>query len=386
MRAVLAVKPENSNRISSHLCIVTFEFPPFAGGIASYVENLAREAVRKGPVELIVPRYADETDDGLSVHRLLDHHKLTLGGLWRALRQIRRSPRGTLVHAADIRAGAIALCARLLFGRRYIVMVHGSDVAKFAGWSMAKIPAWVIFRLADKVVANSVYTKAIYDRNFPSGARCEAIPLGVGPDWFEDPATDFENAELAALPWDARIICTVGRLEPRKGHILAIDAIAEFAREAGGAPPVYVIVGPIIDPDYEADIRKYAANSGVDVRLVGRISGADLRRLYSIAWLHLLCALPLPGKVEGFGLVLLEAAAQGCPSIATGEGGIPEVIIEGQTGMLASSATSQGVAEAMTIFAAWRDADDGAITRSCIEHARSFSWRRTAELTYAERE
>src|SRR3989338_9133530 len=90
------------------LCIVTFEYPPFAGGISSYAYNMALEAVKLCPVELIAPRYSEAAAGAIAVHRLLDHHNLTPGNLWRALRQIAITPRGTLIHAADVRAGAVA--------------------------------------------------------------------------------------------------------------------------------------------------------------------------------------------------------------------------------------------------------------------------------------
>src|SRR5690606_16191359 len=76
---------------------------------------------------------------------LLKHHKLTPRGLLCSLVAIGRMKRDTLVHAADVRAGFVALCARLLLGRRYIVMIHGSDVAKFDRFSLSKLAAMTVY-------------------------------------------------------------------------------------------------------------------------------------------------------------------------------------------------------------------------------------------------
>ncbi|HEY4344561.1 MAG TPA: glycosyltransferase family 4 protein [Parvibaculum sp.] len=362
------------------LCIIAFEFSPFPGGIASYASSMAKEAASYRRVTVIAPRYGGEADAG--AERVLAHHKLTLRGTVAALRRIHRLERDAVLHAADIRAGMIGLCARLLMGRRYVVMAHGSDVSKFGKWSFSKLGAYATYRLADRVFSNSEHTKEIYERNFVSCAHCVAAPLGVGSEWFSAPSGAFENDALASLPDEAEVICTVGRLEPRKGHLLAIEAIADYQRRNPARRIIYVVGGQAIDEEYEARIKREAVERGVDARLVGRISGEDLKRLYRRAAMQLLCAVSMPGKVEGFGLVLLEGAAQGCPSVATRAGGIGEVVLDGESGILVERPVPSDIADAMARLGALKAGTD--VARKCVDHARSFSWAETARRTYLE--
>lgn len=365
------------------ICIVTFEYPPFRGGIASYAFNLALEASSFREVAVLAPGDAQVGEDGFAVLPLLEHHRLRPRVLMRALMAIGRMKRDTIVHAADIRAGFIAFCAKLLFGRRYIVMTHGSDVAKFDRFSLSKLAAMAIYGMASRVVSNSDYTKKVYEKNFPHGASCRSIPLGVGAEWFSEPGPCFDSNALASLPADAEIFCTVGRLDPRKGHLVALEAIAEYQRLNPRKKAIYVIGGMTIDTDYRARIEREVERLKVDARLVGVVSLDDLKRLYRRAKVQLLCARPLPGKIEGFGLVLLEAAAQGCPSIATRVGGIPEVLLDGETGIIVDAATPSEVAMAISKLILKMEGSDG-VSRRCMDHARSFSWAVTARTTYTD--
>ena len=75
--------------------------------------------------------------------------------------------------------------------------------------------------------------------------------------------------------------------------------------------------------------------SGVDVRLLGALPSEEIRDIYGAADMFCLTGLPeSSGRVEGFGLVYLEAAAGGLPSIATAVGGVPDAVLADETGIL----------------------------------------------------
>lgn len=371
------MKDSSSN---SDLIIIASEYPPFPGGISSYAYNLALEASGFRRVTVIAPGDAEDGKGRFTVEPCLEHHKLTLQSLFRSLAVIGRRDRRSLIHAADIRAGLVGLCARVLLGRRYIVMIHGSDVAKFDRFSLTKLVAVAIYGAASKVVSNSDYTKAIYDKNFPHGSRCISIPLGVGDDWFSVSGTGFSNPLLSSIPEDAEIFCTVGRLEQRKGHLIAVEALAEYQRLNPQKKIVYVIGGLTIDAKYRADIQREVERHGLDARFTGPVSADDLKKLYRRATAQLLCAIALPGKIEGFGLVLLEAAAQGCPSIVTDVGGIPEVVLDCETGVIVKEASVASLLGAISQLSEMIAA--GGVGENCIRRARSFLWSETAKRTY----
>jgi len=367
---------------TSDLIIVASEYPPFPGGISSYAYNLALEASAFRRVTVIAPGDAEQADGKFTVKPCLEHHRLTLLSLVRSLAIIGRMNRRALIHAADIRAGLIGLCARVLLGRRYMVMTHGSDVAKFDHFSLSKLAAMAVYGMASRVVSNSNYTKGIYEKNFPHGSRCVSIPLGVGEDWFSVSGGGFSNPLLSSIREGAEIFCTVGRLEPRKGHLIAVEALAEYQRLNPQKKVVYVIGGLTIDAEYQADIQREVERHGLDVRFTGPVSVSDLKKLYRRATAQLLCAISLPGKIEGFGLVLLEAAAQGCPSIVTNVGGVPEVVLDGETGVIVKEASVASLLNAISQLDEMIAA--GGVGENCIRRARGFSWSETAKRTYLE--
>jgi glycosyltransferase involved in cell wall biosynthesis len=146
----------------------------------------------------------------------------------------------------------------------------------------------------------------------------------------------------------------VSALVPYKRLELAIDA-------ARAAEVPLDIIG---DGPERAALEARAAGAG-DVRLLGRLSDADVRAHYRSA-----TALLFPGE-EDFGIVPVEAQACGRPVIALGRGGVTETVVDGETGLLVADDSVPAWAEALRAAAArpW----DGARIRAHAErygHAR----------------
>jgi glycosyltransferase involved in cell wall biosynthesis len=111
------------------------------------------------------------------------------------------------------------------------------------------------------------------------------------------------------------------------------------------------------------------------------VPDGEVRAAYRIADVLALCGQPVPGKVEGFGLVLLEAAAQGLPAIVTSLQALPEVIRDSQTGWVCDHASAERLAEVFR--KSFADGAESAMRSACIGHARSFGWDRCVHDTYA---
>ena len=93
-------------------------------------------------------------------------------------------------------------------------------------------------------------------------------------------------------------------------------------------------------------------------------------------------ALILPSSREGLGLVILEAATLGVPSVAYAVGGVPEVIEDKVTGLLVPPANFSGMLEAMN----WILKEDNACNLGSAAKARIaalFSWDKTVKLLEA---
>jgi phosphatidylinositol alpha-1,6-mannosyltransferase len=179
----------------------------------------------------------------------------------------------------------------------------------------------------------------------------------------------------------AQVVCSVGRIEQRKGQIESLRALARARDLYGLRDPVYVIAGLRENEAYAAAVLEEGKRLNVPVIETGRLEESDVKRLYSRAICHSLCAQALPGKLEGFGLVLLEAAAQRCPSVATSTGGIPEVL--GDTGTLVAVEDLDAVARAFAAYAADRSLRERH-GQYALDRARQFTWAACASATFPE--
>jgi phosphatidyl-myo-inositol dimannoside synthase len=111
------------------------------------------------------------------------------------------------------------------------------------------------------------------------------------------------------------------------------------------------------------------------------LSNEHIRDIYAAADFFCLTGVPdTSGRVEGFGLVYLEAAAGGLPCVATGIGGVPDAVVADDTGLLVPPSV-EPVAEGITQLAS--DSDRRSILAAgALAHARSLSWQRCAAETY----
>ncbi|MFB6240305.1 MAG: glycosyltransferase family 4 protein, partial [Gemmatimonadota bacterium] len=193
--------------------------------------------------------------------------------------------------------------------------------------SQAAMEAWSVAR-ADAVVVPSRYSAGWARRAYGAPAdRTGVVPegidlgrwgLGSGPD---AGAPDPGGADRGP------VILSVARQYRRKRTGLLIDAVARLVRD--GVPARLRVIGG--GPELER-LRARAAASGLGgrVRFDGDRPPDEVREAYRDA--DLFC---LPSVQEGFGIVFLEAMAAGLPVVACRAGAAPEVLVEGETGLLA---------------------------------------------------
>lgn len=369
--------------IKPQIAILTCEYPPFPGGIGTYaagVESVLRED--NVPLVVAAPHYPEHPSllDKENIHRIFGHHKISLAAFWQAAKIIWRLPSNGVILAADLRTIVLTHIITRIIQRKYIAMVHGSEAAKFRSKSIAFRLARRAYLKASFVAYNSQATKQIFQDGIGTPQSGEVTYLGVDARWFLPPtAFQFENKHLASIGEAVPIVCSVGRIEARKGQVNAIRALSLARSQYGLDDCVYVVAGKVEESQYANTIVEEARKEGIDVILSGRLSENDLKLLYARAACHALLAESLPGKIEGFGLVLLEAAAQGCPSVATGIGGIPEVM--GDTGIVVDPDDLQCAAKAFADYAMSprhrQSSGEAARLR-----ANQFTWRRCVEQTF----
>jgi len=394
-----------SPNLSRPILLVSHEFPPFHGGMASYARDLAATASRLGySIRICAPCYPeldqgdgdgadgnrderdrDERDrderDRADVKRILRHHAVSVPTILALGREIRRFPADGLIHACDVRSTVLCALWARVWNRNYMIAIHGSEVLKMSRRPRLAAVLRPFYAAAEIVVANSTATANLFRKAFgPAPPACRVAHLGVDPEWFAAPPATFTHPDLRRLDPRRPVVSTVGRLDDRKGHLMAIDALSRLDR----IKPIYAVAGAIVDQAYADRVRAYAREKEVDLRLLGRVSGDDLKKLYAVSAAHILCAQPARDKIEGFGFVVLEAGAQGCPTIGTRVGGVPELIRDGETGHLCPPGDAAAAARALERLLT-NPADRRKMSAQAKAHARSFTWEATVAATFGDR-
>jgi glycosyltransferase involved in cell wall biosynthesis len=241
-----------------------------------------------------------------------------------------------VIHLGDAMLCSAGFLPRL-FGRRVAVSVHGLDLTYRRAAYQAYLRA---FLRAEVFIANSESTRRLAEARGLGPVR--AISIGVPPRYFAVSRSENRDAELEQKRGGRVALVTVGRLVRRKGA-------AWFVRHVLPQLPnvLYVVIG--VGADHE-EILRAAAETGTSdqVWLVGSVSDARLLDLLGSSDIFVMPNIPVPGDIEGFGIVAIEAAAAGLPVVASRLEGIPDAIADGENGCLVPAADAAALVHALT--------------------------------------
>jgi glycosyltransferase involved in cell wall biosynthesis len=231
-----------------------------------------------------------------------------------------------VIHLGDAVLSPLGLLPRLLYRRRVAVSVHGLDLTFPNPLYQAYLK---LFLRAAVFIANSESTRRLAEARGLSPVR--TITIGVPEHYFAVPRGGRSDAELEQRRAGRVVLLTVGRLVRRKG-------VAWFVRHVlpklSGV--LYLVVG--VGPEHDEIVRA-ASEAGTTYKLwlVGKVSDQRLLDLMSQSDVFVMPNIEVPGDVEGFGIVAIEAAAAGLPVVAARLEGIPDAIADGQNGTLVRS-------------------------------------------------
>lgn len=220
-----------------------------------------------------------------------------------------------------------------------VVWAHGNDVwGPMGGRFKEQLES------VGRVIAVSRFTRDQVLAHSPR-ARVEVVANPVDADFF----TPAENQSLVNR--DEVMICgRMSAMERYKGHEVLLAALP-IASDILGRPVRLRVVG---GGDDRARLELAASDMGLAGRVVftGRLNMVEMREAYRRCGVFALPSRVIERTIghwggEGFGLVLLEAAACGRPVIASREGGSPDALIAGETGLLTDPESPEAVAAAI---------------------------------------
>ncbi|HUX68205.1 MAG TPA: glycosyltransferase family 4 protein [Terriglobales bacterium] len=329
------------------LLLLALDFPPATGGIQTLtweIYSRLADLTRLAVAPALPPGEAAGDAAGLPLLRT----RRPVGQGWETLAYLReaaallqrqrRPP--ALLHCNHLFAGYAGWWLRRRWGLPYLVWAHGEEITK------TRHP-WLLRRSlggAAAILVNSDFTAARVRERLPAAPPIHKIPLGANAAWWQTPP---QAAPAAGPP----TILTVARLSQRdryKGLDTSLAALAELRRR--GLALRYHIAG---DGDDRPRLEQLARQLGLAdaVTFLGRVPPERLMALYDAADIFLLCsreeATPRGLGFEGFGIALLEANARGKPVVAGRSGGIPDAVVEGETGLLVDPLSPAAVADAL---------------------------------------
>jgi glycosyltransferase involved in cell wall biosynthesis len=239
------------------------------------------------------------------------------------------------VHFAN-RAAHTAMFLKEISGIPFSVTAHGQDFMKDLGNDelLREICA-----AAEFVAAETDYSRDMLRQRCPdSAAKIQRVYNGMDLERFPAP---HDEISANAVP---RII-SIGRLVAFKGFEYLIDACADLARRGLEFSCEIIGDGPLRS-DLEARIRKLKLSDRV--HLLGSLSqGAVLEKLRSADIFALASVTDAQGASDVFPTVIIEAMAAARPVVSTRLAGIPESVVDGETGMLVSPEDTMALAEAL---------------------------------------
>jgi glycosyltransferase involved in cell wall biosynthesis len=375
----LPVSTNPSDLPSRHLVLVTHEFHPHRGGIAVYAAEMARAARQLGyEVEIWAPALPPGATDlawPFAVRRLPLAGDHSLLSQWRMAREL-------MGHRDRLQAATLyipepgPLLAMLLLQyfdslrpARLMLTFHGSEIQRLASRWLLRWSTSHLLQKATRISVVSTYARNLLEQNFPESAGKIVITPGAL-------RTDL-TVEAPAGPTRRKVvILTVARINPRKGQrevITALQALPDSLRDR----VEYWLVGGHNKENYAAALTAAAARADFPVRFLGDIPDEKLGAIYAQADIFAMTSMPHRHSVEGFGLVYLEAGVHGLPVVAHAIGGVPEAVIDGETGLLVAPGDGAALT---TAFA--RLLGDPALRRRLGEagraRARAHTWQDSA--------
>ncbi len=360
------------------ILLITRNFPPLTGGMERLMFHLVTGLCEWADLTVVGPKgCAQHCPPGVKVYEC----PTGLAGFL-----IFATLQGTRAHAAarfDLILGGSGLAApvlallRLFFGGKTVVFLHGLDlVVENYFYQRIFLPS---IAKSDLIISNSNNTKRIA---IGMGVKSEKVTV-INPGTELPDISQVQGRSAFCKRHDIhfrKIVLFVGRMTKRKGLSVFIEQcmplILAEASEVG-----LIVVGDnpsqgLTSFGEREQVVRTVEHEGLEerIRFLGQLEDEDLWACYAAADVQVFPLIDMPGDVEGFGMVAVEAAACGTPTVAFDVGGVGDAI-NSANGYLVPAGEYRKFSQAVL-----QVLDSGSPAQECcIAHARQFSWDKHSE-------
>ncbi len=382
-----AASPDRRLRVA----LLTREYPPEVyGGAGVHVEYLARELHRL--VDLTVHCQGKDRADAVA-HRPWEKLARANGALQTIstdLSMTAAAAGADVVHSHTWYANLAGHLASLLYGMPHVLTAHSLEPLRpwkaeqlGGGYALSSWCEREAIESAAAVIAVSDGMRADVLATYPSvpPERVRVIRNGIDTgEYRPDPRTDV--LERYGIDPGRPSVVFIGRVTRQKG----LPVLLRAAQQLHPAAQLVICAGQADTRELEADVselaeRLRATRSGV-IWLAGMLAKPEVIQLLSHA-----TVFACPSLYEPLGIVNLEAMACGTAVVASRVGGIPEVVADGETGILTPPGDPAALANAINVLLSDRALAAAMGLRGRERAAAEFSWAAIAEQTahlYAE--
>lgn len=341
------------------ILIITLEYPPQIGGIASYVLNLAKHLPAADTV-IWAPKIAggSEFDAQMpwKVYRGNPYSSFFWPRWLKWYRQIKNICKKEKINLLLIQhalpGGYVGYLIKKMLHVPYRVFLHGSDVEIGLKTKTKKFA--LVIREAEKVIANSEFLKNKLVSRLGSVANNTSVVYPAPGDHFLAAADAHKLSEIKrqlALE-GKKVVISVGRFAEGKGFPHLIRIMKGVISRVPNAVLLLIGDGPKRQ-ELISLIQKYELQNSI--RFLGSIANDELPNYYQVSDVFALLSHRDEKTEEGWGTVYLEAAAASLPVVAGIVGGVEEAVEHLRTGILVDIRQETQVIEAIAELLKQRD-------------------------------
>jgi phosphatidylinositol alpha-1,6-mannosyltransferase len=356
--------------------LITRNYPPLVGGMERLMFNLVEQLSDEYDISIVAP--IGSRSHVIKKHptyqcRLKPNPLFLFCATLKSIFACQKNRFAVCISGSGVTA-PVSLVAGKLFNIPTACFIHGLDlVVENSIYQHIFLPA---IRKADLIIANSKNTAQIAATKGIPAEKIRVINPGVHTDFTLCPQTGFRVSNQLE---NRKVLLYVGRIIRRKGLREFIEqCMPEIIVKHPNTTLVILGSAPVNALDKNNSLAKQVMESvcqhGLEEHVLhlGRVNDDILNAAYTESDLCIFPLIDVPGDVEGFGMVAVEAAARGTPTVAFSVGGVTDAIEPKKSGFLIEPGNYDEMVRQINDYLS--EPDESLTSRSCTEFADLFSW------------